>query len=155
MAAPEEGKTAPVFSLPASDGTKISLKDFKEKKQVVLYFYPRDNTSGCTREACSFNENLKSIEALDAVVLGVSRDSLKSHDKFIEKYELTFPLLSDEKETVCKKYDVIKEKNMYGKKVMGIVRSTFVIGKNGKIKKIFSKVKVDGHTGQVIEALKA
>ena len=88
-------------------------------------------------------------------MLGVSRDSLKSHDKFIEKYELTFPLLSDEKETVCKKYDVIKEKNMYGKKVMGIVRSTFVIGKNGKIKKIFSKVKVDGHTGQVIEALKA
>ncbi len=153
MVTVEEGKMAPSFILKASNGEKVSLKDFKGKKQVVLYFYPKDNTPGCTKEACSFNDNLKEIEKKDAVVLGVSRDSLDSHKKFITKFELSFPLLSDENEEVCKKYDVLKEKTMFGKKSMGIVRSTFIIGKNGKIKKIFRNVKVDGHTEQVLQAL--
>ncbi len=149
----EEGKMAPAFSLPSSEGKKIALKDFKGKKQVVLYFYPKDDTPGCTKEACSFRDNTKQFEDLDAVVLGVSRDGLDAHQKFINKYELSFPLLSDEEEEVCKKYDVLKEKNMYGKKRMGIERSTFVIGKDGRIKKIFRRVKVDGHTEKVLEAL--
>ena len=149
----EEGKAAPAFSLPAHDGTKVSLKDFKGEKQVVLYFYPKDNTSGCTKEACSFKDNIEKIEGLDAIVLGVSRDSIKSHVNFVEKFGLPFLLLSDEKETVCTKYDVMKEKNMYGRKYMGVERSTFVIGKDGKIKKIFRKVKVAGHTEEAIKAL--
>lgn len=149
----EEGKAAPAFTLKAHNGEKIALKDFKGEKQVILYFYPKDDTPGCTKEACSFRDNLKAFEEKDAVVLGVSRDGLASHQKFVEKYELTFPLLSDEDETVCNKYDVIREKNMYGKKTMGVVRSTFVIGKDGKIKKIFRNVKVDGHTEKVLAAL--
>lgn len=153
MAVPQEGKAAPAFTLPANNGKKVSLKDFKEKQQVVLYFYPKDNTPGCTKEACSFKDNIKKLEGKDAIVLGVSRDSVDSHIKFVEKFGLPFLLLSDEKEEICKKYDVIKEKNMYGKKVIGIERSTFVIGKDGKIKKIFRKVKVDGHTDQVLAAL--
>ncbi len=154
MAILKEGKTAPAFTLSAHTGEKVSLKDFKGKKQVVLYFYPKDNTSGCTKEACSFKDNIKKIESHDAVVLGASRDSLPSHIKFVEKFGLPFLLLSDEKEELCRKYDVIQEKNMYGKKVMGIERSTFIIGKDGKIKKIFRKVKVDGHTDEVLAALK-
>ncbi|MEW6235440.1 MAG: peroxiredoxin [Candidatus Omnitrophota bacterium] len=149
----EEGKTAPAFTLPSSGGGSVSLKDYKGKKQVVLYFYPKDNTSGCTKEACFFRDNISQFESADAVVLGVSCDRLASHDKFIAKFGLPFLLLSDEKEEVCKLYDVIREKNMYGKKVMGVERSTFVIGKEGKIKKIFRKVKVDGHIEQVLEAL--
>ncbi len=149
----QEGKNAPDFTLPAGDGSKVSLKDFKGKKQVVLYFYPKDNTSGCTREACAFRDNMKTLDGSDAVVLGVSRDSIASHQKFAEKFDLPFLLLSDEKEVVCKKYDAIKEKNMYGKKVLGIVRSTFVIDKKGKIKKIFRNVKVEGHVEQVLAAL--
>lgn len=155
MATVEEGKAAPAFTLPAHTGEKVSLKDFKGKKQVVLYFYPKDDTPGCTKEACSFRDYLPQIESQDAVVLGVSRDSVASHVKFKDKYELPFLLLSDEKEEVCNKYGVIQEKNMCGRKVMGIVRSTFVIGKDGKIKKIFRNVKVDGHTEQVLEALGA
>jgi len=153
MANVEEGKAAPQFTLHSQNGEKISLKDYKNKKQVVLYFYPKDDTPGCTKEACSFRDNLKRVEGADAVIFGVSRDSVASHEKFASKYELPFPLLRDEKEVVCNKYEVIKEKNMYGKKVMGIERSTFVIGKDGKIKKIFRKVKVDGHTDKVLEAL--
>ncbi len=148
-----EGKAAPAFTLPASNGDNVSLKDFKGEKQVVLFFYPKDNTPGCTKEACSFRDNSKKLDKTDAVVLGVSRDSLASHEKFIHKFDLPFLLLSDENEEVCNKYDVIKEKNMYGKKVMGVERSTFIIGKDGKVKKIFRKVKVDGHTEQVLEAL--
>ncbi|HOJ61466.1 MAG TPA: thioredoxin-dependent thiol peroxidase [bacterium] len=153
MATVEEGKAAPAFTLPAHTGEKVSLKDFKGKKQVVLYFYPKDDTPGCTKEACSFRDNLPRIESRDAVVLGVSRDSVASHVKFKDKYDLPFLLLSDEREEVCNKYGVIQEKNMCGRKVMGIVRSTFVIGKDGKIKKIFRNVKVDGHTEQVLAAL--
>ncbi|MFB3788877.1 MAG: thioredoxin-dependent thiol peroxidase [bacterium] len=155
MATVEEGKAAPSFSLPAHTGENVSLKEFKGRKQVVLYFYPKDDTPGCTKEACSFRDYLPQIESQDAVVLGVSRDSVASHVKFKDKYELPFLLLSDEKEEVCNKYGVIQEKNMCGRKVMGIVRSTFVIGKDGKIKKIFRNVKVDGHTEQVLAALGA
>ncbi|MBZ0255832.1 thioredoxin-dependent thiol peroxidase [bacterium] len=149
----EEGKAAPAFTLPASNGEKVSLKDFKGEKQVVLYFYPKDDTPGCTKEACSFRDNQKKLDGADAVVLGVSRDSVDSHEKFINKFDLPFLLLSDEKETVCNKYEVIKEKNMYGRKSIGIERSTFVIGKDGKIKKIFRRVRVDGHTEKVLAAL--
>lgn len=148
-----EGKAAPAFSLPASNGKKVSLKDYKGKKQVVLYFYPKDDTPGCTKEACSFKDNLPKFDKVDAVILGVSRDSVAKHNKFIDKYELPFLLLSDESEELCNKYEVLKEKNMYGKKVIGIERSTFIIGTDGKIKKIFRKVKVDGHTEEVLNAL--
>jgi peroxiredoxin Q/BCP len=153
MADVKEGKAAPAFSLPASNGEKVLLSAFCGKKQVVLYFYPKDNTSGCTRQACAFRDNLKAIKKKNAVVLGVSRDSMKSHDKFTEKFNLPFLLLSDENEEVCKKYGVMKEKNMYGRKVMGIERSTFVIGADGKVKKVFRKVKVDGHVDEVLAAL--
>jgi peroxiredoxin Q/BCP len=153
MATVAEGKAAPAFTLPASDGTQVSLRDFKGKKQVVLYFYPKDHTSGCTREACAFRDTLARIKRKSAVVLGVSRDTIASHEKFIAKLELPFLLLSDEDSAVCEKYDVIKEKTLYGKKVKGIERSTFIIDKQGKIKKIFRKVKVDGHVDDVLAAL--
>ena len=153
MATVAEGKAAPAFSLPASDGTKVSLKDFRGTRQVILYFYPRDHTSGCTREACAFRDTLPKIKRKGAVVLGVSRDSITSHQKFIAKLELPFLLLSDEDGKVCEQYDVIREKTLYGKKVKGIERSTFVIGKDGKIKNVFRKVKVDGHVDEVLAAL--
>lgn len=154
MPTPQEGKAAPAFSGMTNTGEKVTLKDFKGEKNVVLYFYPKDNTPGCTKEACSFRDNKKAFDKTDTVIIGVSRDSVASHNKFIEKFDLPFLLISDEDEKICNKYDVIKEKNMYGKKVMGIVRSTFVIGKDGKIKKIFPKVKVDGHTEDVLEIIK-
>ena len=153
MALPEEGKAAPAFTATAQTGEKISLNDYKGKKNVVLYFYPKDDTPGCTREACSFRDFRKTFEEKETVILGVSRDGAASHQKFSEKYQLPFLLLCDEKEELCNKYGVIQEKNMYGKKSMGVVRSTFVIGKDGKIKKIFRNVKVDGHTDQVLKAL--
>jgi peroxiredoxin Q/BCP len=153
MATVAEGKAPPAFTLPASDGTKVSLKDFKGNKQVVLYFYPRDNTSGCTREACAFRDKVAKIKRKGAIVLGVSRDSLASHDKFIAKFELPFLLLADEDGKVCEKYDVLKEKTLRGRKSIGIERSTFVIAKDGKVKKIFRKVKVDGHVDEVLAAL--
>lgn len=147
------GSKAPEFKLQNEEGKTVSLKDFAGKK-VVLYFYPRDMTPGCTKEACSFAENQSRITKLGAVVLGVSADSVESHKKFKEKYGLSFPLLSDPKKEVIGKYGVWQEKNMYGKKTMGIVRSTFVIDEAGKIAHIFSKVKVDGHTEKVLEKLK-
>jgi peroxiredoxin Q/BCP len=148
----EVGKMAPEFTLPASNGSKVSLAEYKGK-QVVLYFYPKDDTPGCTSEACSFRDNWKRIEATGAVVLGVSRDSLASHGKFIDKYDLPFVLLSDEKGEVSGKYGVIKEKTMYGKKVMGVERSTFIIDADGKVKRIFRGVKVEGHVDEVLAAL--
>lgn len=148
----EEGKKAPAFTLPDSDGNKVSLKDFKGKK-VVLYFYPKDNTSGCTKEACSFRDNLPDFRKLDAVILGVSPDSQKSHQKFRDKYELPFTLLSDEDKTVLEKYGVWQEKKMYGKSYMGVVRTTYVIDEGGKIIKVFPKVKVDGHTEEVLKVI--
>ncbi len=147
------GDKAADFSLPASTGETISLKDYLGKKRVVLYFYPKDNTSGCTKEACSFRDNLPSIQDKDTVVLGVSPDSLKSHDKFIEKHDLNFPLLSDEDHKVAEAYGAWGEKSMYGKKYMGIIRKTFVIGKDGKLEQVFDKVKAAGHGEEILNLL--
>ena len=149
----EVGKKAPDFNLLNQDEEKISLKDFLDQK-VVLYFYPKDDTSGCTKEACSFSEDLPKFSKVDAVIHGVSPDSVKSHKKFSEKYKLKFNLLADEEKNVVEKYGVWKEKSMYGRKYMGVERTTFIIDEKGKIKKIFNKVKVDGHNKEVLEALK-
>ena len=149
-----EGDRAPDFELPASTGGKTRLSSLKGK-QVVLYFYPQDDTPGCTREACAFRDNLPKFDGLDAVILGVSKDSLDSHAKFINKYSLNFTLLSDEDLLAHKEYDTWKEKTNYGRTYMGTERSTFVIGADGRIKKIFRKVKVDGHEADVLAALKA
>lgn len=146
------GAKAPDFSLDSDEGRKISLKGLQGKK-VVLYFYPKDDTPGCTKEACSFTENFDRIKKSGAVVLGVSADSVESHKKFKTKYGLNFPLLSDPQREVIKKYDVWKEKNMYGKKSMGVERTTFVIDESGKISHIFPKVKVEGHTEEVLQKL--
>ena len=148
------GAKAPDFSLPDQDGSTVTLKSLKGK-QVVLYFYPKDDTSGCTKEACDFRDSLAPIKKAGAVVLGVSKDGKASHQKFIAKYELPFALLSDEEVTVCTAYGVYKEKSMYGRKYMGIERSTFVIDATGRIKALFRKVKVPGHVDEVLAALKA
>jgi peroxiredoxin Q/BCP len=152
MPALKPGSKAPDFSLLTGDGKELSLKDLKGMN-VVLYFYPKDDTSGCTAEACAFNDNLNVLEKKGAVVIGVSADSVVSHNKFAEKYGLVFPLLSDEKKTMIKKFGVWKEKSMYGKKYMGIERTTFLIDKKGTIAKIFPKVKVNGHLDEVLSAL--
>ncbi len=148
----EIGNLAPDFSLMGSDGKEHKLSDYRGKK-VILYFYPKDNTPGCTTEACDFRDNINKIDTLNTVVLGVSKDNLNSHNKFIEKFNLPFLLLSDEEQVVCKLYDVIKEKNMYGKKVLGIERSTFIIDENGNLIKEFRKVKVKGHIEEVLTNL--
>jgi len=148
----KEGKAAPRFTLPSTEGRDISLEDYRGQP-VVLYFYPRDNTSGCTREACGFQDAFSKIRRRGAVVLGVSPDSITSHDKFRAKYKLKFPLLADEKKAVAKKYGAFGEKTMYGRKVMGMIRSTFVIDASGVVRKVFPRVKVDGHVEQVLEAL--
>jgi peroxiredoxin Q/BCP len=148
------GDKAPDFSIPDQDGKNVGLKDFKGK-QVVLYFYPKDDTPGCTKEACDFRDSEAQILRTGAVILGVSLDGKESHQKFIKKYGLPFPLLSDEDATVSKAYGVYKEKNMYGKKHWGIERSTFVIDTTGKVKAVFRKVKVDGHVDEVLTALRA
>jgi peroxiredoxin Q/BCP len=149
----EIGQLAPDFSLYNQDENKISLKDYLGKN-VILYFYPKDDTSGCTKEACSFRDNIPKFSKADAVILGISPDSVKSHKKFAEKYKLPFDLLADEEKKVIEKYGVWKEKSMYGRKYMGVVRTTFIIDKKGKLKKIFDKVKVEGHENEVLEALK-
>lgn len=148
-----EGENAPDFSLPSTEGKKTNLSDYRKKKNVVLYFYPKDDTPGCTKEACDFRDSLRHFDKRDSVILGVSQDSLSSHENFQRKFNLPFPLLSDETKEVIKKYGVWKEKNMYGKKYMGIERTTVLIDKEGKIYKIFPKVKVDGHFKEVLEAL--
>ena len=150
----EVGAKAPDFSLPDQDGSTVTLKGLKGK-QVVLYFYPKDDTSGCTKEACDFRDSLAPIKKAGAVVLGVSKDGKASHQKFIAKYGLPFALLSDEETVVCNAYGVYKEKSMYGRKYMGIERSTFVIDATGRIKALFRKVKVPGHVDEVLAALKA
>ena len=152
MPALKPGSPAPDFSLPTGRGEQISLKGLKGKK-VVLYFYPKDNTSGCTKEACSFNENLARVKKMGAVVIGVSPDGAASHAKFADKYSLSFPLLSDESKEVLKKYGVWKEKSMYGRKYMGVERTTFIIDEKGIISHIFPKVKVEGHVDEVLSAL--
>lgn len=149
----KEGDKAPDFTAASSDGKQVSLKDLKGKK-VILYFYPKDDTPGCTVEACGFRDGIKKIEKQDAVVLGVSPDSVASHNKFIEKFNLPFILLADEDKTISKAYGVWVEKSMYGKKYMGVARTTFLIGKDGRIEKIYEKVKPEGHTQEVLEHLK-
>jgi peroxiredoxin Q/BCP len=146
------GDIAPDFVLPSTSGKDVRLSALRGKK-VVLYFYPKDDTPGCTKEACSFRDSLPTFSGADAVVLGVSGDSLASHRSFIEKYGLNFTLLSDHDLRVHKLYDTWKEKEMYGKKYWGTERSTFVIDRDGKIVKIFRKVKVDGHEKKVLQAL--
>ena len=148
------GNKAPELAIPDQDGKTVTLKDLKGK-QVVLYFYPKDDTPGCTKESCDFRDSMASIKKTGAVILGVSLDGQASHQKFIKKFSLPFPLLSDESKTVSKAYGVYKEKSMYGKKYWGIERSTFVIDKDGTLKSIFRKVKVDGHVDEVLAALKA
>ncbi len=154
MAELKEGKTAPAFQLDSTEGKKIKLSDYKGRKNVVLYFYPKDNTPGCTQEACDFRDSMARLRRRDTEVLGVSPDSIASHEKFRTKYELPFPLLSDENKGMLEKYGVWQEKNLYGRKFMGVVRTTIVIGKDGKIRKIFPKVKVKGHVDEVFEVLK-
>ncbi len=147
------GDQAPDFSLPNESGKPISLTNLRGK-QVILYFYPKDDTPGCTKEACSFRDSLKRVEKAGSVVLGVSLDDGESHRKFIVKHRLPFPLLCDVNATVSKAYGVYKQKHMYGKKFWGIERSTFLIGEAGIIKAVFRKVKVDGHVDEVLAALK-
>jgi peroxiredoxin Q/BCP len=150
----EEGKKAPAFRLKNQDGKTITLTDFKGKN-VVLYFYPKDNTSGCTKEACNFRDEFPKFKKLKAKIIGISKDSVESHKKFADKYDLPFDLLSDESKKVLEKYGVWKQKSMYGRKYMGIERTTVVIDKNGKIIKIFPKVKVTDHEKEVLEVLKS
>ncbi|MEQ9694045.1 peroxiredoxin [Shimia sp. SDUM112013] len=145
---------APDFSLPASDGSEVSLSA-QRPAPVVLFFYPRDNTPGCTKEAIGFTESLPEFEAAGVKVFGISKDSIASHEKFVAKKELGMPLLSDEHGDVCERYGVWKEKKMYGKTFMGIERTTVLIDAEGKIARIWPKVKVDGHVAEVLEAAKS
>ena len=147
----EENK-APDFSGKNQDGKPIKLSSFRGKKKVVLYFYPKDMTPGCTTEACDFRDQFKEFK--NTVILGVSVDSPERHRKFIDKYNLPFELIADENKKICTKYGVWQEKKLYGKTFMGIVRSTFIIDKAGTVKKIIPKVKVKGHIEEVVEILK-
>jgi thioredoxin-dependent peroxiredoxin len=149
----EEGVAAPKISLISASGKKITLEDF-HGKWVVLYFYPKDDTPGCTREACAFRDNFKRIEALNGIVLGVSPDDVRSHDKFTNKYTLPFILLADTDHDAAEKFGVWKEKNMYGRKVMGIERSTFLINPVGLIHKTWRKVKVENHVDEIVDELR-
>ena len=143
------GNKAPEFTGITDSGEKIKLKHLRGKT-VVLYFYPKDNTPGCTTEACDFRDSFAAFKKKKAVLLGVSPDSVKSHEKFKTKFELPFPLIADEDHSIAEKYGVWKEKSMYGRKYMGIERSTFVIDKDGKLAEIYNKVKVKGHVEDVL-----
>lgn len=147
-------ETAPDFTLPASGGDTLTLSEMKGSA-VILFFYPRDDTSGCTKESIAFSQLLQEFAAANTKVIGISKDSIAKHEKFIAKHDLTVPLASDENDTVCEAYGVWKEKSMYGKKFMGIERSTFLIDADGKIAQIWRKVKVPGHAEAVLEAAKA
>ena len=146
------GQKAPAFNLPDQDGKMVGLSDFKGKK-VVLYFYPKDDTPGCTKESCAFRDGLDEIRENGAVVVGVSPDSVDSHKKFAKKFNLNFPLLSDENKSMLEAYGVWKQKSMYGRTYMGVERTTFIIDADGKIDEIFSKVKVDNHLEEVLDEL--
>ena len=151
---PAAGDPAPEFSLPADDGTTVALKDLRGRP-VVLFFYPRDDTSGCTVEVCSFRDTLPKFHGLDAVVLGVSPDSVDSHVKFKAKYDLPYQLLADTDHAVAEGYGVWQEKSMYGRKYMGVARTTFVIDGDGRIARVFEKVKPEGHGLEVAEVVAA
>jgi peroxiredoxin Q/BCP len=149
-----EGMEVPDFTLPGSDKKEHKLSDYIGRK-VILYFYPKNNTPGCSIEAQDFRDNASTFEELNTVVIGISRDSLTSHEKFINKFCLPFLLLSDENELACNLFGVLKEKTMFGKKSIGIERSTFIIDENGILRKILRKVKVDGHVNAVINEIKS
>jgi peroxiredoxin Q/BCP len=153
-ARPAVGDKAPTFDLPTFPKGRTKLSQFKGKQNVVLYFYPRDDTPGCTTEACGFRDGIKSFESAETVVLGVSTDTVESHEKFADKFSLPFALLADEDHAVAEKYGVWVEKNMYGKKSMGIQRATFLIDKKGKIAAVWPRVKVEGHVDEVKKAVK-
>jgi thioredoxin-dependent peroxiredoxin len=148
----ESGKKAPAFSLPNADGTKVSLKEFAGKK-VVVYFYPADDTPGCTKEACQFNDNLRAFNRADVAVLGISPDGAEKHAKFAAKYKLKFPLLSDPAHAVMEKYGAWGEKTLYGKKTVGVIRSTFLVDERGKVARAWYSVRADGHAAKVLEAV--
>ncbi len=154
MTIPEVGKKAPAFTLPDQDGKTHSLSDYAGK-WVLLYFYPKDDTPGCTIEACTIRDQFKDFKKIGAVVLGVSTDSVKSHKKFADAYELPFTLLADENKEMVGEYGVFGEKKMYGKTYMGTMRTSFLIDPSGKIAKIYEKVKPEEHAGEVIADLKA
>ncbi|MCL4779491.1 MAG: peroxiredoxin [Gammaproteobacteria bacterium] len=154
MSAIKIGKVVPDFSVPATGNQTIRLKDLRGKN-VVVYFYPKDNTPGCTTESCDFGALHGKFRKKNTVILGVSRDSLASHETFRAKFEFPFDLLSDGDEALCRLFDVIREKNMYGKKVFGIERSTFLIDPAGKLQREWRKVKVEGHAAEVLEAIGA
>jgi peroxiredoxin Q/BCP len=149
----KEGQKAPEFDLPSSDGGRVRLTDLKGQA-LVLYFYPRDSTPGCTREACGFRDSLATLKKRGVAILGVSPDSLAAHAKFKEKYRLNFPLLSDQDRAVAKAYGAFGAKVSYGKKILGMIRSTFVIDAGGVVRKVFPRVKVDGHVEEVIEVVR-
>ncbi|TNJ46747.1 peroxiredoxin [Phaeobacter sp. B1627] len=150
----EPSDLAPAFTLPRDGGGEVSLSDLSGQV-VVLFFYPRDDTPGCTKESIGFSEHLQAFADAGAAVFGISRDTVAKHDKFVAKHELTVPLLSDAEATTCEDYGVWVEKNMYGKKSMGIERATFLIAQDGRIARIWRKVKVPGHVEEVLEAVKA
>lgn len=151
---PKIGDRAPEFRLPSTEGKDLSLKDFKGRN-IVLFFYPKDDTPGCTAEACSLRDNHQALQNEDAAVLGISIDSLESHDKFRGKYKLDFPLLSDQSADVAKMYGVWKEKNLYGRRTWGVARTTFIIGPDGRIRKIYRKVDTAKHGEDVLADLRA
>lgn len=148
----QTGDTAPDFTLPTDGNGEFSLSAHKGRK-VVIYFYPKDDTPGCTTESCAFRDHKQDFESLNAQIVGISKDSVSKHDKFKDKYDLNFPLASDENGNVCEDYGVWTEKSMYGKKYMGIERSTFLIDEQGKIAQVWRKVKVPGHVEEVRDAL--
>lgn len=150
----EEGKKAPDFSASTDGGKKLKLGDLRGKA-VILYFYPKDDTPGCTKEACGFRDSLPNFSKVKATVIGVSKDSVARHDKFKAKYDLNFPLVSDEDGKICEKYGTWIEKSLYGRKYMGIDRATFLIDGAGTVRKIWRKVKVPGHVEEVLDAAKA
>lgn len=149
----EAGAKAPAFTLPSQDGTKVKLADCKGHP-VVIYFYPKDDTPGCTKEACAFRDRSTELTELGVKIFGISPDDAESHKKFAEKYELNFPLLADTDHAVAEKFGAYREKNMYGKVSMGIVRSTFLLDATGKVAKVWKKVNVDGHDEQVLQAVR-
>ena len=150
---PNEGQVAPDFTLPGVGGRAVSLSDFRGKQNVVLYFYPKDDTPGCIKEACSFRDLEAEFEDAGAVILGVSVDNVRSHERFAAKHSLPFPILSDEDNSVVTAYDVWKERSMHGKTYMGTERTTFAIDKRGIVRKVWPKVKVEGHVDEVLEAV--
>ena len=148
----EEGKKAPEIKLKDQDGNTVSLDEFKGQK-VVVYFYPKDDTTGCTKEACHFRDEFPRFEKLETKVIGISPDSVESHKKFAEKYNLPFTLLSDAGKDAVEAYDVWKQKSMYGRNYMGVERTTYIVDEDGKIQKVFPKVKVENHIEEVLKAL--